>query len=237
VDKASAAGADPTSTLHEVDAGAWMATDCGTPWALDPHGPVGRGQVQAAQAGDRAAFTELYRELQPRLLRYATVLVGQDAEDVTAQAWLQIARDLARFRGDLDGFRGWCATIVRHRALDHVRARDRHPATPMSDAVLDRAGCDDTAATALEHLSTTTAIALIATLPPDQAQAVVLRAVLGLDAATAGQVLGKRAGAVRVAAHRGLRTLAQRLTELKPEPGVPDHGVTVVVDTTLEGLS
>jgi RNA polymerase sigma-70 factor (ECF subfamily) len=34
-----------------------------------------------------------------------------------------------------------------------------------------------------------------------------------LDAATAGQVLGKRAGAVRVAAHRGLRRLRRKLDE------------------------
>ncbi|WP_373412972.1 sigma factor, partial [Streptomyces sp. NRRL B-24572] len=41
---------------------------------------------------------------------------------------LEIARDLGRFRGDGAGFRGWTATIARHRALDHlrrVRARPR----------------------------------------------------------------------------------------------------------------
>src|SRR3712207_7709708 len=51
-------------------------------------------------------YTTLFRS-QPRLLRYATALVGADAEDVTAEAWLQVARDLRDFRGDLDGFRGW----------------------------------------------------------------------------------------------------------------------------------
>ena len=45
----------------------------------------------------------------------------------------------------------------------------------------------------------------------DQAEAVLLRAVVGLDAATAAEVLGKRPGAVRVAAHRGLRRLARIL--------------------------
>jgi RNA polymerase sigma-70 factor (ECF subfamily) len=50
-----------------------------------------------------------------------------------------------------------------------------------------------------------------------EAEAVLLRAVLGLDAQTAGQVLGKRAGAVRTAAHRGLRTLARQLETERPE--------------------
>jgi len=40
---------------------------------------------------------------------------------------------------------------------------------------------------------------------------VLLRTVLGLDAARAAAVLGKRPGAVRTAAHRGLRTLAHHL--------------------------
>ena len=50
---------------------------------------------------------------------------------------------------------------------------------------------------------------LIASLPKDQAEAVMLRVVAGLDVAQTAQVLDKRTGAVRVAAMRGLRRLAQ----------------------------
>jgi len=39
----------------------------------------------------------------------------------------------------------------------------------------------------------------------------MLRAVVGLDAKAAAAVLGKRPGAVRTAAYRGLRTLAGRV--------------------------
>jgi RNA polymerase sigma-70 factor, ECF subfamily len=69
-------------------------------------------------------------------------------------------------------------------------------------------------------------------LPPDQAEAVLLRAVLGLDARTAGQVLGKRAGAVRTAAHRGLTTLARRLEEA----GQQHPGVTRMADLALKDM-
>jgi len=40
---------------------------------------------------------------------------------------------------------------------------------------------------------------------------VLLRVVVGLDAASAAEVLGKRSGAVRTAAYRGLKRLAERL--------------------------
>jgi RNA polymerase sigma-70 factor (ECF subfamily) len=69
----------------------------------------------------------------------------------------------------------------------------------------------DTAELALDKLATGDAVALIALLPLEQAEAVMLRAVLRLDAITAARVLGKRSGAVRMAAHRGLRRLAQQL--------------------------
>src|SRR2546429_422753 len=61
-------------------------------------------------------------------------------------------------------------------------------------------------------------VALLATWPPAQADAVLLGAVLGLHAPTAGRVLGKRAGAVRTAAHRGLKTLHKKLDRAKEPP-------------------
>jgi RNA polymerase sigma-70 factor (ECF subfamily) len=175
--------------------------------------------VVRAQQGDAGAFRVLYRDIQPRLLRYLRALAGQDAEDLASETWLQVTRDLPAFTGSYDGFRGWVATIARHRALDHLRARTRRPpalAVPAEDLAAWPAA-DDTAARALDAVATRDAVALIATLPPDQAEAVLLRAVLGLDAAAAGQVLGKRPGAIRTAAHRGLKTLHKRLEDDEPE--------------------
>ena len=177
------------------------------------------GAVGRAQQGDPDAFRLLYRDIQPRLLRYLHTLAGQDAEDIASETWLQVTRDLPGFTGTYDGFRGWVATIARHRALDHLRRHARKPpalAIPAEDLATWPAA-DDTAQHALDAVATGNAIALIATLPPDQAEAVLLRAVLGLDAQTAGQVLDKRAGAIRTAAHRGLRTLHQKLEAGEPE--------------------
>lgn len=61
--------------------------------------------VLAAQDGDENAFRAVYRAAHPRLLGYVRTLVGDgDAEDVTSEAWLQIARDLDSFTGDADRF-------------------------------------------------------------------------------------------------------------------------------------
>lgn len=170
-------------------------------------------RFNAARSGDNLAFADVYRDTQPRLYRYAISLVGREAEDVTAEAWLQIARDLRGFTGDALAFRAWAATVVRNRAMDHLRSAGRRPVVLTDSADVDRPSTADAESGAAESMSTAAALAMIATLPRDQAEAVLLRAVVGLDATAAGKVLGKRAGAVRVAAHRGLRTLARLLEQ------------------------
>ncbi|MEV6052669.1 sigma-70 family RNA polymerase sigma factor [Streptomyces sp. NPDC052107] len=168
--------------------------------------------VARAQDGDETAFAVAYRIVQPGLLGYLRGLVGEDAEDVASEAWLEIARDLGRFKGDGAGFRGWTATIARHRALDHLRRRRVRPqAAPLEQDALELPGRLDTHDQALESLSTARALELVHSLPRDQAEAVLLRVVVGLDGPAAAHVLGKRPGAVRTAAHRGLKRLARQL--------------------------
>ncbi|MGC9380483.1 RNA polymerase sigma factor [Streptomyces sp. MH13] len=168
--------------------------------------------VARAQEGDEAAFAAAYRFVQPGLLGYLRGLVGDDAEDVASDAWLEIARDLRRFRGDGAGFRGWTATIARHRALDHLRRQKVRPrATALEQDVLDLPGPHSTHDQALETLSTEAALTLVSGLPRDQAEAVLLRVVVGLDGPSAARVLGKRPGAVRTATYRGLKRLARQM--------------------------
>ncbi|WP_405392762.1 RNA polymerase sigma factor [Streptomyces sp. NBC_01102] len=171
-----------------------------------------REAVERAQQGDEEAFGTAYRIVHPGLLGYVRGLVGDDAEDVASEAWLEIARDLGRFRGDGAGFRGWTATIARHRALDHLRRQKRRPVISLTEHdALDLPGQTDTAGAVLESLETRRALERIARLPPDQAEAVLLRVVVGLDGPAAARVLGKRPGAVRTAAYRGLRRLAEQM--------------------------
>jgi RNA polymerase sigma-70 factor, ECF subfamily len=168
-------------------------------------------------AGDGDAFRTVYRSVQAPLLRYLEVLVGRDdAEDVASETWGQAVRDLHRFHGDADGFRGWITTIGRHRALDLLRQRSRRVRADRDLTGIDVAEGVDLEVRVAEVISTEAALELIRSLPRDQAEAVMLRAVMGLDARTAGHVLGKRPGAVRSATSRGLRGL-ERLLGDRPD--------------------
>lgn len=183
--------------------------------ATDPDLDEISALVVRAQRGDSDAFRALYRDTQPRLLRYLHALVADEAEDVASETWLQVARDLGTFQGDSDSFRGWVTTIARHRALDLMRRASRRvrPVAVPVEELFGLAASDDTATSAIEAVATASAVRLIATLPADQAEAVLLRAVVGLNATAAAEVLGKRPGAVRTAAYRGLRTLARHFEQ------------------------
>ena len=171
--------------------------------------------VRAARGGDEAAFRSLYRQVQPGLLRYLRGLVGDDAEDLASETWLQVARDLRSFRDEGSGFRGWALTIARHRALDHIRRNQRRPAAGLPvDVLTDLPDGQDTAEQAIRFATTNATVAFIATLPRDQAEAVLLRVVVGLDVKETAKVMGKRPGAVRTAVWRGLRTLTERLADV-----------------------
>ena len=86
----------------------------------------------------RRLSSPLFREVQPRLVRYLRTLGGADAEDVAAETWVQVVRGLARFSGDARGFRGWVFTIGHARMVDAWRAGGRRPET-VSDTLPDRA--------------------------------------------------------------------------------------------------
>ena len=153
--------------------------------------------VAAAQQGDEAAFRVLYRSLHPQLLCYAQGLLGPAlAADAQSRSWEYIARNLAKFQGDGADFRGWCALVVRTRALEHPSRKDRR-----------RPDGDESALPAERILS------LIAQLPPEQAEALLLLVMVGLDIRQTAAVLGRRARTVRTAAHRGLRGLAKLLED------------------------
>lgn len=167
-----------------------------------------RHVLDRARRGDEAAFTAIFRTVQPVLLRYLRTMGRDLADDVAAETWVSVVRGLDRFRGDLDGFRAWVFTIARSRLIDARRTTGRLPQpVDTSSELAERADGTDVSAVVDELMSTEAALALIGRLAPDQAEAVLLRHVVGLDVAETARVLDKRPGAVRIATLRGLRRL------------------------------
>jgi RNA polymerase sigma-70 factor (ECF subfamily) len=175
-------------------------------------GPRFPALLAAAQGGDEQGFAVLWRDLQPAVLRYFQVAAAEAAEDLAADTWVSVIRSLGRFRGDERAFRAWVFTVARHRAIDWRRQAARRPMSSVpAEQLIERRAPDDPAVEVLEAQSTRAALGLLAELPPDQAEVVALRVLGGLEVGEVARIVGKRPGAVRVLAHRGLRRLAKQL--------------------------
>jgi RNA polymerase sigma-70 factor (ECF subfamily) len=169
--------------------------------------------IAAAKRGDEAAFSILWRNANPSLLRYLRVVTPEHAEDVAAETWVQVLRGLAQFTGDESAWRAWLFTTARRRVLDQVRHRARHPAEPLDDIHASEVPrTADAEQLAMDNIATERAIALVSRLPDQQAEVIMLRVVAGLETEVVAQMLGRSPGAIRVAAHRGLKKLATLLS-------------------------
>jgi RNA polymerase sigma factor (sigma-70 family) len=169
--------------------------------------------LSAAREGDEEALADLYRSIYPRFVRYAGAVDPSSAEDVAADAWLDVARSLGRFRGDESDFRAWAFTIVRRRMLDLRRRGVRRRTDPVDPLDLiatgDVGNVEDEAVVSLEA---SWAIDLITSaLTRDQADVVLLRILADLSVDQVAELLDKRPGTVRVIQHRALRRLAEAL--------------------------
>ena len=175
-------------------------------------GPEFEGVLAAAQAGAEWAFDVLYRELNPRLLRYFRSQAPAAAEDLASETWIGAARNLSGFAGGEEEFRAWLFKIGYRRLVQHWRDRGRDRSTPVDPYAIPEAAAPLSTEEAVLDADFLSGAAqrIVEELTADQAQVVMLRVLGGLSVAQVAEVLGKRPGTVRVVQHKALKRLAGR---------------------------
>ena len=169
--------------------------------------------VQRARRGEAEAWETLYRSLYPRLLAYARRQLDDDrAGDAVSEAMTRAVSGIGRFEWKGAGFEAWLFGILRHVIVDRHRRAGRESrlafATPRP--------VDDEAADRLIELDDARALrAAFAQLSSEDRELLHLRVVSGLSAKETAAVLGKRAGAVRMAQARALERLRGLLVEVE----------------------
>ena len=162
-------------------------------------------QVQLALL-DPAAFAPLYLQYRSQVYRLCYRAAGNaiDAEDLTSQVFHKTLARLDAFRGG--SFDRWIVTVAVNTIRDFHRTRRWH--TPLPDLRADPApGPEEEAIRsddrALLH-------ALLATLPDDQREVVLLR-LSGYSGAEIAELLGRSPEAVRKAQERAVKHMARRI--------------------------
>jgi RNA polymerase sigma-70 factor (ECF subfamily) len=168
--------------------------------------------VRSAQA-DRAAFDVLYRRYLDRVYGYAFYSLGDhhDAEDVTERTFLAALKALSSFREGSGTFRAWLFRIAHNTIANAHRSRARRRTEPLLPAFDPPAPNADPAGVVGRAEELRRVLHLVAELPDDRRQVVLLRFVDGLSSREIGQVMDRSEGAARVLLHRALKDLAARL--------------------------
>ena len=167
--------------------------------------------VESAQRGSGDAAGDLLAQVRPAVLRYASARLGRRdvAEDVTQEVCLAVLTALPSYQDTGRPFRSFVFGIAAHKVADAHRAayRSRDVVTEdLPDAPDDAPGPEEMAVRSEDGRQ---AMALLAHLPDDQRELLLLRVAAGLSAEEVGGVLGMTPGAVRVAQHRALAKLRE----------------------------
>lgn len=180
-----------------------------SPTASERGTPVWVGALEAAKAGDEAAFRQLHRSFGAMV--HGLLLARVDpatADDLTQEVFLRAWQRLDRLH-DPHAWPAWLATIARNRAIDHIRGPQggaRRPGTLPPESELPTSTPDAAIRTEAERL-----LALIRELPQAHVEPLILRLVEGMSGPEIAERTGLSPGYVRVNLYRGMKLLRAQL--------------------------
>lgn len=174
----------------------------------------------AAKVGDET-WDAVYARVAPRLGAYCRRrLPHDDAEDAVSETLARGVAALPRYQDTGLGVDAWLFGICRNVVLDQQRRSWRRGSARGRDALAAAAWQPDDAGPMDALLGREEAHLLrlaFARLSTDDREILELRVVAGLDAEGVAAVLGKKAGAIRMAQSRALARLREHLTALDQE--------------------
>lgn len=189
--------------------------------------PAAKGQIQPGIAyfhlDDAAVFSEVYERTHLIIFRYIYGLNGgyqQDAEDITALTYEKAWKARYRFVGTEDAVLGWLMTIAKRLVIDSYRQSARR-GTPHSLEDMEVASGEAGPEThTLHHEQANMLRIMLATLPDDQREMLVLRYLLGWQVKAIADHLDMRENTVSVTIRRALERLRGRWPEARVLLGV-----------------
>lgn len=170
-------------------------------------------EVRRAAKGDEDAAAYLFDTYHPRVYRYALAKLGRssDAEDVAAETFAVILRELPRFKWKGAGFEAWLFRIAANQIVDSVRRGGKEWAT--ADAFLGAEVPYDRTPEKqlLEHEMSQEIARMLEHLTAEQREVLLLRFAAGLDTNETAETMGRKPNAVRQLQFRALASLREHM--------------------------
>lgn len=159
------------------------------------------------QLGDKAAWEELVERWNPRLWRFISGMLTDQAaaEDVLQTVWMRVVRSMARLR-DPERLPAWLYRIARLAVADRLRSQYRQPVSYLVDDVPEmNEGID------LIDIADTVESGL-AQLHPTDREAVVLHYLEQRPIGEVAEICGVPPGTIKSRLHRARRVVREKFT-------------------------
>jgi RNA polymerase sigma-70 factor (ECF subfamily) len=177
-----------------------------------------------AQDGDESAFAEIMRRYSPRVFSVASRFFRQRSlvEEAAQEVFLKAYTQLGSFEGR-GSFEGWLTRIATNTCLNMLRSSKRRPEFTVSDLTDDEESWleQQPAGDGREHASVENSLVaadladrLLAVLPPEDQQALLM--IDGEEASIkeVAEVTGWSESKVKVRAFRARRKLREAMEKL-----------------------
>ncbi len=180
--------------------------------------------IERLKAGDGRAWKEAFATYGPRLLGYATRMLGDrsQAEEVVQDSLVAAYKAIGGFEGRA-GLKTWLFRVVHNRCIDELRRRRRFVDVPDEDpepAYFNERGrwadgCPQWADRAEEQIDASRKLKrvrrAIDELPHNYREVLLLKEVHGLESAEVCELLDISPGNLRIRIHRARKALRAAL--------------------------
>ncbi|MGX5681905.1 sigma-70 family RNA polymerase sigma factor [Schumannella luteola] len=178
--------------------------------------PASRQQalLERVATGDKAAFSDLYDEIAPRVFGLVRRLLidHSQSEEVTQEVFLEIWQTATRFDPNKGGATTWILTMAHRRAVDRVRAsqssRDRDLKVGIRDFSADYDHVTESVEVSVEHERVEKAMSRLTEL---QRQAIQLSYYGGYSNSEVASILSVPIGTVKTRIRDGMIRLRDEL--------------------------
>lgn len=161
----------------------------------------------AAQQGEPWALRAIYDDLAPRVRGYLRSRGAEEPDDLTSEVFLALFPRLGSVTGGAPGLRTLVFSIAHARLVDDLRRRSRRTPTVEYDPRTDERSAPSSEDEALALLATDRVRELLAVLPDDQRDVLLMRVVSDLSVEQVAQAIDRSPGAVKQLQRRGLLAL------------------------------
>jgi RNA polymerase sigma-70 factor (ECF subfamily) len=170
--------------------------------------------ISRARLGDREALRYLYIRYADNVYSYVVTIVHDphEAEDVTQHVFVKLLTIIASYDEARAPFATWIMRVARNAAIDHLRQLRMVPCEEVRRDVEADTVADE------ERQRSLLLREVLAMLPPDQRQVILLRHLVGLTPGEIADRLGKTESSIHGLHHRGRGALRHVLSELGSAP-------------------